>query len=148
MRETAHERVVVQYNKYKKQLIESKIPDGTSTTVYRCGPMIDLCVGPHIPHTGKIKAFMVTKVRDLLCAMEPILKSSSRALPLTSLVTPTTTVCNVSTVSLSQTRTACRSTSSTWRRRLSATTARSVKSKNYFSSTSTALARASSCPTA
>ena len=24
--------------------------------------MIDLCVGPHIPHTGKIKAFMVTKV--------------------------------------------------------------------------------------
>ena len=25
--------------------------------------MVDLCVGPHIPHTGKIKAFMVTKVR-------------------------------------------------------------------------------------
>jgi threonyl-tRNA synthetase len=24
--------------------------------------MVDLCVGPHIPHTGKIKAFMVTKV--------------------------------------------------------------------------------------
>ncbi|KAG6877787.1 threonyl-tRNA synthetase [Termitomyces sp. T159_Od127] len=49
------------YNKYKQYLIETKIPDGTSTTVYRCGPMIDLCVGPHIPHTGKIKAFMVTK---------------------------------------------------------------------------------------
>ncbi|KAI0795521.1 hypothetical protein C8Q75DRAFT_791290 [Abortiporus biennis] len=49
------------YNKYKKHLIETKIPDGTSTTVYRCGPMVDLCVGPHIPHTGKIKAFMVTK---------------------------------------------------------------------------------------
>ncbi|TFY68470.1 hypothetical protein EVG20_g3541 [Dentipellis fragilis] len=49
------------YNKYKKYLIETKIPDGTSTTIYRCGPMIDLCVGPHIPHTGKIKAFMVTK---------------------------------------------------------------------------------------
>ncbi|KAI0926473.1 threonyl-tRNA synthetase [Taiwanofungus camphoratus] len=49
------------YNKYKRHLIESKIPDGTSTTVYRCGPMVDLCVGPHIPHTGKIKAFMVTK---------------------------------------------------------------------------------------
>ena len=53
----------LQYNKYKKHIIESKIPDGTSTTVYRCGPMIDLCLGPHIPHTGKIKAFMVTKVR-------------------------------------------------------------------------------------
>ncbi|KAF8180102.1 hypothetical protein BJ912DRAFT_882880 [Pholiota molesta] len=49
------------YNKYKKYLIETKIPDGTSTTVYRCGTMVDLCVGPHIPHTGKIKAFMITK---------------------------------------------------------------------------------------
>ncbi|KAF8208228.1 hypothetical protein K438DRAFT_1574863 [Mycena galopus ATCC 62051] len=49
------------YNKYKKYLIETKVPDGTSTTVYRCGPMVDLCVGPHIPHTGKIKAMMVTK---------------------------------------------------------------------------------------
>ncbi len=25
--------------------------------------MIDLCVGPHIPHTGKIKSFLITKVR-------------------------------------------------------------------------------------
>ncbi|KAJ7594050.1 threonyl-tRNA synthetase [Mycena floridula] len=49
------------YNKYKKYMIDTKVPDGTSTTVYRCGPMIDLCVGPHIPHTGKIKAFMITK---------------------------------------------------------------------------------------
>ncbi|SJK99833.1 probable THS1-threonyl tRNA synthetase, cytosolic [Armillaria ostoyae] len=49
------------YNKFKKYLIETKVPDGTSTTVYRCGTMIDLCVGPHIPHTGKIKAFMITK---------------------------------------------------------------------------------------
>ena len=28
--------------------------------------MVDLCVGPHIPHTGKIKAFMVTKVHFLV----------------------------------------------------------------------------------
>ena len=54
--------ITSQYNKYKKYIIESKIPDGSSTTVYRGGAMIDLCVGPHIPHTGKIKAFMVTKV--------------------------------------------------------------------------------------
>ncbi len=53
---------ICQYNKFKVHLINSKVPDGTSTTVYRCGPMIDLCVGPHIPHTGRIKAFMVTKV--------------------------------------------------------------------------------------
>jgi threonyl-tRNA synthetase len=24
--------------------------------------MIDLCAGPHIPHAGRIKAMMVTKV--------------------------------------------------------------------------------------
>jgi threonyl-tRNA synthetase len=65
--------VAFQYNKYKKYLIETKVPDGTSTTVYRCGPMVDLCVGPHIPHTGRIKAFMVTKVRGfflLSCSLK------------------------------------------------------------------------------
>ena len=49
------------YNKYKKHIISDKIPDGTSTTVYRCGPMVDLCVGPHIPHTGRIKAMSILK---------------------------------------------------------------------------------------
>lgn len=29
--------------------------------VYRCGPLIDLCRGPHVRHTGKVKAFSVTK---------------------------------------------------------------------------------------
>lgn len=28
----------------------------------RCGPLIDLCRGPHVRHTGKIKSFSVTKV--------------------------------------------------------------------------------------
>lgn len=50
-----------QYNKYKQIFISQKVPDGTSTTVYRCGPLIDLCRGPHIPHTGRIKAFEVLK---------------------------------------------------------------------------------------
>ena len=49
------------YNKYKQELIKSKIPDGTSSTVYRCGPLIDLCRGPHVPHTGRIKTFKVLK---------------------------------------------------------------------------------------
>lgn len=49
------------YNKYKQHIISSKIPDGTSTTVYRCGPMVDLCIGPHIPHTGRIKALAILK---------------------------------------------------------------------------------------
>ncbi|RKP06595.1 tars protein [Thamnocephalis sphaerospora] len=50
-----------QHNQYKVHLINSKIPDGTSTTVYRCGPLIDLCVGPHVPTTGRVKAFSVLK---------------------------------------------------------------------------------------
>lgn len=49
------------YNKYKQHIINDKIPDGTSTTVYRCGPLIDLCRGPHVPHTGRIKAFEIMK---------------------------------------------------------------------------------------
>jgi len=49
-------------NKYKQHIIKDKIQDNTSTTVYRCGPLIDLCRGPHIPHTGRIKAFQIMKV--------------------------------------------------------------------------------------
>jgi threonyl-tRNA synthetase len=49
------------YNKYKQHIINDKIPDGTSTTVYRCGPLIDLCRGPHVPNTGRIKAFEIMK---------------------------------------------------------------------------------------
>lgn len=29
----------------------------------RCGPLIDLCRGPHVRHTGKIKALKIHKVR-------------------------------------------------------------------------------------
>lgn len=49
------------HNPLKVYLIKEKIPDGTSTTVYRCGTLIDLCRGPHIPNTGRIKAFQVMK---------------------------------------------------------------------------------------
>lgn len=50
-----------EYNHFKTHIIKDKIADGTSTTVYRCGPMIDLCIGPHIPNTGKVKALSVLK---------------------------------------------------------------------------------------
>lgn len=49
------------YNKYKQKFIKDMVPDGTSSTVYRCGPLIDLCRGPHVPHTGRIKTFKVLK---------------------------------------------------------------------------------------
>lgn len=49
------------YSKYKQHFIETKVPDGTTSTVYRNGPLIDLCLGPHVPHTGRIKQFKVLK---------------------------------------------------------------------------------------
>ena len=50
------------YNKYKQEIIAQNIPEGHSITVYRCGPLVDLCRGPHLPSTGKVKAFAVTQV--------------------------------------------------------------------------------------
>lgn len=49
------------HNPFKVSLITNKIPAGGKTTVYRCGPLIDLCMGPHLPNTGKIKAFSCIK---------------------------------------------------------------------------------------
>ena len=49
------------YNPFKVQLIESKIPDGGKVTAYRNGDLIDLCTGPHIPVTSRVKAFKVMK---------------------------------------------------------------------------------------
>ncbi|KAF7559708.1 hypothetical protein G7046_g4448 [Stylonectria norvegica] len=49
------------YSKYKEYFINQRVPDGTKSTVYRCGPLIDLCRGPHVPHTGNIKAFAVLR---------------------------------------------------------------------------------------
>ena len=37
------------------------MPEGSKTTVYKCGPLIDLCMGPHVPNTGKVKAFAAVK---------------------------------------------------------------------------------------
>lgn len=49
-----------QYNEFKLRIINEKI-DTPRTTVYRCGPLIDLCRGPHVRHTGKVKALQITK---------------------------------------------------------------------------------------
>lgn len=48
------------YNQFKHRIIKEKINTPT-TTVYRCGPLIDLCRGPHVRHTGKIKALAIHK---------------------------------------------------------------------------------------
>jgi len=49
------------YNKFKIEIITEKVPEGETITAYRCGKLIDLCRGPHIPHTGRVKAFELLK---------------------------------------------------------------------------------------
>lgn len=49
------------HNPFKTNLVRNKVPDNSSTTVYKCGTLIDLCMGPHVPNTGKIKAFSCVK---------------------------------------------------------------------------------------
>eukprot|EP00823_Brevimastigomonas_motovehiculus_P006105 TRINITY_DN4847_c0_g1_i1.p1 TRINITY_DN4847_c0_g1~~TRINITY_DN4847_c0_g1_i1.p1 ORF type:complete len:741 (-),score=227.90 TRINITY_DN4847_c0_g1_i1:199-2421(-) len=48
-------------NKYKVELISSKVADTDMCTAYRCGRLIDLCRGPHLPDTSRVKAMMVNK---------------------------------------------------------------------------------------
>lgn len=53
------------YNKFKVRILNEKVKEDR-TTVYRCGTLIDLCRGPHVIHTGYVKALKVTKVRKLI----------------------------------------------------------------------------------
>ncbi len=46
---------------YKAELIEA-IPEGETVSFYRQGNFTDLCRGPHLPSTGRIKAFKLTSV--------------------------------------------------------------------------------------
>jgi len=48
-------------NPFKIATISGKIKDGKSVTAYRCGDLIDLCTGPHIPSTQLVKGFKVMK---------------------------------------------------------------------------------------
>ena len=47
--------------KYKAEIIAS-IPADQEISLYRQGEFIDLCRGPHVPSTGKLKAFKLMKV--------------------------------------------------------------------------------------
>ena len=46
---------------YKAEIIGG-IPAGEHISLYRQGDFIDLCRGPHVPSTGKLKAFKLMKV--------------------------------------------------------------------------------------
>ena len=46
---------------YKAELVRA-IPEGETLSLYRQGDFEDLCRGPHVPDTGRLKAFKLTKV--------------------------------------------------------------------------------------
>lgn len=46
---------------YKVELVED-LPEEANISFYKQGDFIDLCAGPHIPSTGKIKAFKLTSL--------------------------------------------------------------------------------------
>eukprot|EP00262_Sarcandra_glabra_P018471 TRINITY_DN6639_c0_g1_i1.p1 TRINITY_DN6639_c0_g1~~TRINITY_DN6639_c0_g1_i1.p1 ORF type:complete len:740 (-),score=111.58 TRINITY_DN6639_c0_g1_i1:185-2269(-) len=47
-------------NNFKVEIIK-ELPEDKTITVYRCGPLVDLCRGPHIPNTSFVKAFACLK---------------------------------------------------------------------------------------
>jgi threonyl-tRNA synthetase len=47
--------------KYKAEIIAS-IPAGEDVSLYREGDFVDLCRGPHVPSTGKLRVFKLMKV--------------------------------------------------------------------------------------
>ena len=46
---------------YKVEIIR-ELPEGEEVSVYRQGEWMDLCRGPHVPSTGKLGAFKLTKL--------------------------------------------------------------------------------------
>ncbi|MBS0487300.1 MAG: threonine--tRNA ligase [Proteobacteria bacterium] len=47
---------------YKAQIIDEIIPPGEVISLYGQGDWIDLCRGPHVPNTNKLRAFKLMKV--------------------------------------------------------------------------------------
>ncbi len=60
-REEAYRIFKERGEKYKLDLIE-RIPEDDTISTYRQGEFIDLCRGPHVPHTGVFKAFKLLSV--------------------------------------------------------------------------------------
>ncbi len=60
-REDAVQFFRAQGEAYKAQIVDS-IPVGEEVSLYEQGNFVDLCRGPHVPSTGRIKAFKLTRV--------------------------------------------------------------------------------------
>ena len=51
---------------YKAEIIAS-IPSNENISLYREGSFVDLCRGPHVPNTGKLKVFKLMKLAGAYC---------------------------------------------------------------------------------
>ena len=60
-REKALELMTKYGEKYKVELIND-LPEDSTISFYKQGSFTDLCRGPHLPSTGKIKAFKLTSI--------------------------------------------------------------------------------------
>ena len=61
--EDARQMLASQSQRFKKELIDELEKSGEKTvSIYRQGEFTDLCRGPHLPSTGKIKAFKLMSV--------------------------------------------------------------------------------------
>ncbi|KAI8611150.1 hypothetical protein BC830DRAFT_682728 [Chytriomyces sp. MP71] len=64
------------YSPLKLSLL-SRIPKHAKLTVYKCGDFIDLCRGPHIPHTGYLGASQLLKTASATISPSLLASSSS-----------------------------------------------------------------------
>ena len=61
--ETARQTLATENQRFKKELIDELEAGGEKTvSIYRQGDFTDLCRGPHLPSTGKIKAFKLMSI--------------------------------------------------------------------------------------
>ncbi len=60
-REAGIEKFRAMGEQYKAEILES-IPHGETLSLYEQGDFVDLCRGPHVPSTGKLKAFKLMKL--------------------------------------------------------------------------------------
>lgn len=111
------------YSKYKMYYIENLLPPKGST-VYKCGTLVDLCLGPHIQNTGKIKAFQIMKVNLASISYQALyVLISYRILHVTSVETRMTIPCSAYMALLSLIRRLWWTTKNFLRKPLKGTTA-------------------------
>lgn len=65
------------HNQFKLRIINQKVRSPTAT-VYRCGTLVDLCRGPHIRHTGQIRALKLLKNASSYWHGDPSLETLQR----------------------------------------------------------------------